>query len=303
MAAASRPFLFCRYTMIVGQEPLNSAGQFAMMSELQGQMVAHREREEEPRNQDTVLMRPKRFSVSRRDALSWSVGVMVQRRLRAKYDRTKDKLDLELIDDGSVRYNDFVAIPSLGVLAADDRAGDLHLGGKQAINRLRSIIRSQENADVQVEFEATPQEVRSALRNWSLTRVRFTLQPNNPRPVDRLSQTLSDQFKRDGIGKLTGTVQPAEGTQMRMHRDGFIAAATGLVEAGYGQMAVAGHTTEGLDAEIKKPHFDPDVTKNERIQEKPRELRVFIDSEDMNDEEISHTVASALVRFHRREEE
>jgi hypothetical protein len=45
------------------------------------------------------------------------------------------------------------------------------------------------------------------------------------------------------------------------------------------------------------------VTKNERIQEKPRELRVFIDAEDMNDEEVSQTVAGALIRFHGKEEE
>jgi hypothetical protein len=210
---------------------------------------------------------------------------------------------MELIDDGSIRYSDFVAIPSLSVLAVDDRSGDLHLGGKAAINRFRSVIRSQDDADTSVEFEATPDEVRRALRDWSLTRVKFTLQPNNPRPVARLSQALSDQFKRDGIGKLTGSVQPAEGTQMRMHREGFIAAAAGLADAGYGQLSVAGHTEDGLDAEIKKPRFDPDVVKNERIQEKPRELRVFIEADDLNDEQVYETVARALIRFHRREEE
>jgi len=90
---------------------------------------------------------------------------------------------------------------------------------------------------------------------------------------------------------------------MRMHRDGFIAAASGLVDAGYGQMSVAGHTEEGLDAEIKKPRFDPDVEKNERIQEKPRELRVFIDAEDMDDDEVTQIAARALIRFQEREEE
>jgi len=303
MAGQGRPFLFCRYSINVGDEALNQTGQFAMLSELQGRPVAHGDRAEEEGNYNTLLMRPKRFAVGRREAFTWSVGVMIQRRLRAKYDQAQDRIDLELVDDGSVRYSDFIAIPSLSVVAVDDRAGELHLGGKAAINRFRSVIRSQDGADALVEFEATPDEVRRALRDWSLTRVKFTLQPNNPRPVNRLAQALSDQFKRDGIGKLTGAVQPAEGEQMRMHRDGFIAAASGLVEAGYGQLSVAGHTEDGLDAEIKKPRFDPDVVKNERIQEKPRELRVFIDAEDLNDEQISETVARSLIRFHRREEE
>ena len=304
MAGQGRPFLFCRYSIAVGNEALNPTGQFTMLSELQGRPVAHGERAEEEGNYNTLLMRPKRFSVARREVFSWSVGVMICRRLRAKYDQAKDRIDLELIEDGSVRYSDFVAIPSLSVLAVDDRAGEMHLGGKQAINRFRSVIRSSNNADTHIEFEATPDEVRRALRDWSLSlRVKFTLQPSNPRPVSRLSQALSDQFKRDGIGKLTGSVQPAEGTQMRMHREGFIAAAAGLAEAGYGQLSVAGHTEDGLDAEIKKPRFDPDVVKNERIQEKPRELRIFIEAEGMNDEEVSQTVARALIRFHRREEE
>lgn len=233
-------------------------------------------------------MRPRKFRSGKHDAFFWSVGVFVGKRLRAKYDRTKDQIDLEVINDGSVRFNDFIAVPSLSAVAVDDRGGDLHLGGKQAINRFRSVL-GKENADATVEFETTPEEVRKALRDWSLTRVTFTLQPNNPRPVSRLAQALSEQFERDGIGKLTGQVQPVEGKHMRMHDQGFIAAAAGLVDAGNGQMSVAGHTKEGLDAEIKKPTFDPDVEKNERNQEKPREMRILVDDEDITEDDIVRT--------------
>jgi hypothetical protein len=298
MAGQGRPFLFCRYKIIVGQEVLGSTAQYNIVSELQGQAVAHGEKAAEEKNFDTLLMRPRKFKVDRHEVYFWSVGVVIQQRLRAKYDRAKDQIDLELINDGSVRFNDFIAVPSLSAMAVDDRAGELHLGGKQAINRFRSVIRKKEDADTEVQFEATPEEVRKALRDWSLTRVTFTLQPNNPRPVARLSQALSDQFKKDGIGKLTGSVQPSEGAEMRMHKDGFIAAASGLVDAGYGQMSVAGHTKEGLDAEIKKPQFNPDVTKNERIQEKPREMRIFVDDEDMKDDDVTRTAAQALIKFH-----
>jgi hypothetical protein len=295
---AGRPFLFCRYVITVGKEKLDRVAQFQIISELQGQLVPHGEKAAEEKNFDTLLMRPKKFTVDRHEVYSWSVGVMVQKRLRAKYDKTKDAIDLTLIDDGSVRYNDLVAVPSLSVMAVDDRAGELHLGGKQAINRFRSVIRKHQDADAVVEFEASPDEVMKALRDWSLTRMAFTVRPSNPRPVARLAQALSEQFKRDGIGKLTGAIQPAEGAQMHMHKEGFIAATAGLVNSGYGQMSVAGHTKDGLDAEIKKPRFDPDVVKNERIQEKPRELRVFIDDEGLKDEEVNQMAARALIKFH-----
>jgi hypothetical protein len=269
-----------------------------LISELQGQPVAHGERAAEEENYNTLIMRPKKFHVLRLEVFSWSVGIIIGKRFRAKYDRSKDQIEFETIQDGGVKFNDFIAVPSIDAVAVDDRSGDLHLGGKQAINRLRSVIQSNKGADVSVISEATPEEVRKALANWSLTKFKFTIQPNNPRPIERLSQILSDQFKRDGIGKLTGTAVPIQGRHMKMDPDGFIAATTGLVEAGYGQIAVAGHTEDGLQAEIKKPRFDPDVAKNEKIQEKPRELRIFIDDEDMNDDEVGRTVASALIKFH-----
>lgn len=299
MARSGRPFLFCRYSMTVDDDVLSHTAQFALMSEAQGQIIAHGEKAEEEENYNTLLMRPKRLQVDKHEVFFWSVGVMIKERLRATYDNSKDRIELEVIKDGSIRFNDFVAVPSLGVLAVDDRTGELHLGGKGAINRFRSVVRSQnDDADVSVVFEATPAEVKKALSDWRLTQFKFTIQPNNPRPVSRLAQALSDQFKKDGIGKLTGTAQPAEGSHMKMGKDGFIEAANDLVEAGYGQVAVAGHTKDGLEAEIKKPRFDPDVEKNEKIQEKPRELRVFVDDEDMNDEEVARTAASALIKFH-----
>ena len=85
---------------------------------------------------------------------------------------------------------------------------------------------------------------------------------------------------------------------MKMDQAGFITAAAGLVEAGYGQMSVAGRTEDGIEAEIKKPRFDSDVLKNEKIQEKPRELRVFVDDEDLREEDVVRTAARALIRFH-----
>jgi hypothetical protein len=230
------------------------------------------------------------------------VGHEIEKRVRAKYDRRKDSLDLDEFNDGSVRFSDFVAVPALGVLAVDDRSGDLHLGGRQAINRLRAVIRMVEGADASIVYEATPQEVSRALKSWKLTEFKFTIRPNNPRPVSRLAAALSDQLRKDFIGQMTGTAKPVPGENMKMSGDGFIAATSDLVEAGYGQQAIAGTTPDGLEAEIKKPRFDPDRDKNERVQGKPRQLRVYVESEDLSDEQVFKIASVSLVRFYGDED-
>jgi hypothetical protein len=60
--------------------------------------------------------------------------------------------------------------------------------------------------------------------------------------------------------------------------------------------------TDGLEAEIKKPPFDPVLEKNERIQGKPRELRVYVDDQEMSEEEVFRTAAEALVKFYSDDE-
>lgn len=298
MASRGRPFLFSRYLISVDGEKLDNTGQFEALTELQGKAAAHGPKAEQEKNFDTLIMQPRRIRVGSRDVFTWSVGQIVKQRLQAKYDRARDKLELQVVNDGSVRYSDFVAVPSLSVFAVDDRTGELHLGGKQAINRFRSVIRTMEGAELSAVFEASHDEVVKALREWSLSAFRFTIQPNNPRPVTRLAQALSDQMKKDGIGRVTGHARPAEATRMHMADDGFIGAAAGLVEAGYGQMSVSGVTAEGLEAEIKKPPFSPDVIRNEQYQEKPRELRIFVEDDGMTEEDVARTAATALIKFH-----
>ena len=80
------------------------------------------------------------------------------------------KADYKLSRTAAFRYNDFIAVPSLSVMAVDDRGGELHLGGKEADQPAAFDCRESEDyADIQVQFEATPEEVRQALRDWSLT--------------------------------------------------------------------------------------------------------------------------------------
>ena len=298
MAKRGRAFLFCRYSLAVNDEVLDPNGQLSLLQERQGQYVAHGPTAEREGHLDTLIMRPKRGKLNGYQILTWSVGQRIDYRVKAIYDAEADDIELKASKDGGVRFTDFVSVPSLGVLAVDDRGGELHLGGKAAINRFRSVIRQSDGADADVMFQATPDEVNRALSRWNLTKFKFTIQPNNPRPVSRLSRQLSDQFRIDGIGKFTGTAEPEPDRTMKKGDGGFIDATSGLVNAGYGQMAVEGKTEDGLEAEIKKPRFDRDIEKNEKIQQKPRELRVYVEDEEQTDSEILSTAAEALLKFY-----
>ncbi|TXH39271.1 MAG: hypothetical protein E6Q98_01060 [Rhodospirillaceae bacterium] len=283
--------------MRILDEELDSRGQFGILQDLQGQPVPHGKRAAIAGERDTLIMRPREFKVDGHDVFSWSVGQIIGPKIRAIYDQNADKLKFEEVADGSVRYSDFIALPKFGVLAVDDRSSELHLGGRQAINRLQSVIDLVDDAKIDAVFYASPQEVRNALENWSLTKFKFTIRPNNPRPVSRLAEEMSELLKKEGIAQLTGSAKPMPGGHMQMKGNGFITAANDLTEAGYGQISVAGLTEDGLEAEIKKPRFDLDREKNEKIQEKPRELRISIDDE-MPEDEIFKTAARALMKIY-----
>jgi hypothetical protein len=78
--------------------------------------------------------------------------------------------------------------------------------------------------------------------------------------------------------------------------DGHIAAAVELADAGYGQWAVKGVTTDGHEAKIAQPKFEEQVEKNQRRQAQPRELKISIEGEDA--QEIATEVVRALVTFY-----
>lgn len=296
MARSGRPFIFCRYAITKGDESLTGVAQLAMLQELQGKMINHRAVNGE-RPLDSFVMRPKRYEIEGVSYLTWSVGQYIDIRQRADYDPETDRLTHNIVKDGSVKYTDMVAIPTLGVLAADDRSGTIHLGGKAVVNRFRSIVRSQNEFDFSVIFSATTTEVNRALRDWSLTKFRFTVQPNNPRPVSKLGAKLGAQMKADGIGVFSGVVTPQENKKIHVTDDGLIQPTVDLIQAGYGQMALAGEMPTGQYAEIKKPTFNKDVDKNEKLQQKARELRVYVNDE-VEEEKIFEETAKSMIRFY-----
>jgi hypothetical protein len=185
------PFLFYRYELLVDEEPLNTKAQLMSLKELQGQFYPHGPTAERAGLFDSVVMRPRSFTLEHRTILTWSVGQTIGKRNTVKYNNRLDDLDRERVDDGSLRYADFVAVPDLGVMAVDDRVGDEYLGGAQAAHRFRSIFRQLDGADASVVPAAEYADIQKALETWTVTSFAFTVRPFNPHsPSDIAKKSL-----------------------------------------------------------------------------------------------------------------
>lgn len=299
MADKPVPFLFCRYGFFVSGEILDANGQLKALQDLQGQFYPHGKKAEEEKKFDSVVMRPRQHEVDGKVVLSWSVGQKIGVRTRYNYDATADKLSPEYVQDSSIRYTDFVAVPDLGIVAIDDRAGDAHLGGRAAANRFRSIFRFlADDADVGIRLTTSPADVKLALQTWELTEFAFVARPFNPHPPGYLSEQLSEAFNKDGIGEYRAKAKPAVGKRMHPAGDGLIAAAVELSDAGYGQYSVKGVTSGGNVAQIKQPKFEQEKLKNQEHQSKLRELRVIINSEEFADDILISKTAKAIMNLY-----
>ena len=289
------PFLFCRYDFFINDEPLGFAAQLQTLQELQGQYFARAGKGVRASHLDSIVMRPREVRFGTERAIAWSVGKKIGERQSFEYDPAKDKIEPFIIDDESVVFSDFIALPRLEVLAVDDRSGPHHLGGRGAINRFRSIFRNVEGGDVDIEPSVNPQDVHKALQRWGITEFDFVLRPFNPHPPGDLSKRLSEQFSKDGIGVYRGKTEAKEGEKIQPTKDGIVASVVELADAGYGQYSLKGVTPEGHEAQIKRPKFDYEKEKNEKNQAKNRELRIIIEGDgDIANDAMVRIIAEAL---------
>lgn len=296
------PFLFCRYGFFIAEEPLGYSAQVRALQELQGRYFPRGPKAERESHLDSIVMRPREIQLEQEKAVAWSVGRRVGVRQGFEYDARADKIEPILIEDGTVVFTDFIAVPRLEVVAVDDRSAPHHLGGRPAINRFKSIFRNIEDGDVDMDPTVNPQDVQRALKIWGLTEFSFVIRPFNPHPPGDLSKRLSEEMEKDGIGRYRAKVQPHHGKKMKPSEDGPIAAVRELSDAGYGQYALKGVTRDGHTAQIKQPKFEDTPEKNERRQAESRELRIILDADDdLHDDEVAREVIKALRDFYDRE--
>ena len=296
IVARQRPFLLYRYQLLVEGEPLDAQAQLVALKELQGQIFPSGPKAERENLADTILMRPRSFRLDDgTQVFAWSVGSLIQARIRVTYDKDNDDLDRKLLEDrDSLRYADFVAVPRLGIFAVDDRSGEEFMGGSPAAHRLRPIFRQlDDEAEAIITPAADHEDFQRALKRWKITTFSFTVKPFNPHPPSALAQKLGEELKNRRVKRAHGEWQAEEDKGLRP--DDEMKAIVDLAEAGYGQLAIKGKTSGGQQAEIKKSAFFEDKDKNLKSLEKPKQMRILVDTEDASERGVQKRVASVII--------
>jgi len=291
------PYLFCRYHIRVGGSRLSGREQYDLLREIKGQKVAHRKSRPVEADYTTFAMMPNAFEVDDRMVLVWNAGYRVRVRQEVDYDPERDVLETRLVDAQGVRYERFVAIPELDVVAISDGSVEPHIGARQAVARFQSVIKGNvTHGEADIRLAATNVDVDRALRSWGLSEFSFSVRPFNPH-VGVLGARLHEELVRDGTASLRGVAKATPGQEMRMAEGGFIEEAVGLAQAGYGQFGLKGTTPEGRYAQYGKPAFSLEKRKNEAVQARPQVLRVFMEPQ-LTDREDQTEVARALLDFY-----
>lgn len=292
------PYLICNYVVSAKGQPFSAREQVNAFTRIRGKTVAHRKSRPSPDDYDTFLFRPQCRTVQGRTVLTWSIGQNIHGRTEASYNADADAVTFDWIATNSgIRFETFVAIPELGKVAISDRAGEHHMGARQAASRFETVIGALiEDGEAEVELAATYADVDRALRTFDLTEFSFSVRPTNPHP-SRLTERLDREMKIDGIGQLAGKAKAKPGGVMRMKQDGYIEQAVDLAQAGYGQVSVKAVTPQGKDIHFGKPTFSLERRKNERAQQKPQTLRIFLD-EELNDDDQNREAAKALIELY-----
>ena len=298
--AGLRPFLLYRYQMEIEGEELNSRAQLVALKELQGQFLPSGNKAAIEGRFDTVLMRPRSFHDDEEtQVFTWSVGTTNKVRIRVDYNKADDDIDRKLLADGGLRYSDFVAIPALGIMAVDDRSGEEFLGGSNAAHRFKSIFRhsgTTGDRDVQIVPAADYADVQNALKRWSITTFSFTIKPYNPHAPTALARELGERLKERQVKRAHGEWQAEQDKGLKPDDD--MSAIVELSEAGYGQIAIKGRTPKGQQVEIKKSAFSEDKDKNLKSLEKPRQMRILVDTEGLSDRKVQKIISAIITELH-----
>lgn len=289
------PFLFCRYTMQIGEDILDAAGTLAALSEHQGTFYASGPKEEREGITSLVVMRPREVVVEDETAIVWAMGHRPGHRVVTGYDKATQQLTQQVQADSHIYHTEVIAVPRLRVMAIQDRTSAMFMGARPALNRIRAVFRQIEEGSFTYQFMA-PGDLSQVLGELSLGEFYYTVRRINPHPPSALAAALDASFQQEGIGISRGVVKPMPGAEMSKG-DGLIGATTDLAEAGYGVIGAKGRTPSGNVAHIPKPPFSLDKEENLEQQEKEQPLRILFDGELHAGELIAGVVAE-LVRIY-----
>jgi len=292
------PFRFCRYQISIGEELLDAAGQTQTFTEVQGDEYEHGSGRGDKPPPNVLIMEPRSFDCDGTRCLAFSVGLRAGVRVVQGYDKRSARVDYRMQSDTHIKLAHVVSIPHMGLMAVEDRSSDTTIGAHQALSSLRTVVGQFGDGKGLLDvIHLNDADVRAALQDWDLTQYDYTVSPLNPISAGVLAERRSAAMKQENIGVERGTALPATGSGMH-ENEGLIAETAALAEVGYGQNGFKGVMPEGHEAHIPKPKFHKDRQKNMAERDKPRFLRVFF--EPGEDDDLSISVAQALVRFYDR---
>jgi hypothetical protein len=289
------PYLFCRYSMQIGDDVLDAAGTLAALSEHQGTYYPSGPKEDRDGVKSSVVMKPRQVLVDGEAAIVWSMGFRPGHRVVTGYDAITQEMTRQVEADTHIYHADIVAVPRLQVMAIQDRSSATYLGARSALRRIRAVFRQIEDGSFSYTFMG-PGDLTQVLDDLKLGEFHYTVRRINPHPPSALAQALDESFQQEGIGISRGVVKPLPGAEMEKG-NGLIGAATDLASAGYGVIGAKGTTASGHTAHIPKPPFSLDKNENLEQQEKEQPLRILFDGELEGDQLIAGVVTE-LVRIY-----
>jgi hypothetical protein len=224
----------------------------------------------------------------------------MERREDQHYDSDNDRIKTTVSETDAIKYARFVAIPSLGVIAVEDRSSDANIPANSALSRMRTIVkRGIQKGNFYFEMGATIQDIEDALTDWELDVVSFTVRPFNPHPSDPGRQ-LHSIMEADNISRLTATAKPKPDQAIKSSDEGLVREAVGLVKEGYGQIGIEGRDKAGRRLKVKKLPFIDDRNRSLERLRKRMPLRVMIDPNEDSSETELEDVADALIAMYAK---
>lgn len=292
---ARKGIVLARYKFSREGQWLSTAEQKALLDELNlAPPVAYRVRDPQPHDRTNYIIQPRQTSRYGHRVLTWVVCKDLNQRTVRRVDRRRQEVSFDFEDTEDCLLARIVALPDLGVMAAEDGTGEGHIGGWSAIKRFQAIA---EASDAAIEFAATiagtAQDLERAISQWDLDKFTFEARPFNPHPSNP-GKVLSDLLATDGIGRIRATTLPRDGAHIVPQDDGIVRETLGLARAGYAVYGAEGTTPSGAEARLKKPKFSFDRDENRTRLSGPQQLRVHVDAEENN---IVQKFADVLIDF------
>lgn len=291
------PFLFCRYSAQIDGDELDQAGLLQALSDIQGQFLPHGKTAEREGRNDVVVMTPRRERIGGEMVVRWAIGHKPGHRTVTSYDAGDQEIRQRVRPDDHILQCHFIALPRLKVLAVTDQQSALNMGAKVALSRTRSAFKFMEDGQFAFWF-LEPGDVSAMMAEVDLKEYSYTVRRINPTPPGALAEALDASMRDEGIGKQSGIAKPVEGGAMHQE-GGIIAKSVELAEGGYGVIGFKGETDGGHIAQIRKPPFSMEKSKNLLQMEKEQPLRVLVEEERVD--EIAASVVAELVRFYDRD--